>query len=378
MKKAIAVALVLAVVCMLFPNVVKAEEILPEKRIDEYDLSGFDEYFEAVGKSLGEENFSSFCKRLLVGELDGENVLTSLSEVVLGDIKALAPLVGVLIALCLVYGVFGSAKGDFLSEELSSALRLAFSVSVAALIGIYAIKAFDAAEKAIALMGKQMQISFPFLATLLIAGGGENTALGIRPIAYFLSVIFSDVVSKFVQPLAIFSFATSLFSKLSDKVDLTKAAQFSGDLAKTVLVSSVIVFTAYLAISGSYTISRDGAAYKAARYALSQSVPVVGAYIKDGIDMAVVCSVEIKNAVGIAALVLFIATALSPIIKCYGLGFALRLSASVASPFSDGKAISLVEGVAKSVDIIGSALLCETVMYLETVFVFIMATRHVV
>ncbi len=378
MKKTIAIALVIATCCMLFPGVANAEEILPEKRIDEYDLSGFDEFFETVGESLGEESFSSFCKRLLTGEIDGENVITALLEVVFSDIKAFAPLVGVLIVLCLVYGVFGSAKGDFLSEELSSALRLAFSLSVSALIGVYAIKAFDAAEKAIEIMGNQMQMAFPFLTMLLIAGGGENTALSVQPIAYFLSVVFSGVVSKLVQPLAVFSFATSLFSKLSDKVDMTKAAQFSGDLAKTVLTASVIVFTAYLAISGSYTISRDGAAYKAARYALSQTVPVVGSYIKDGLDMAVVCSVEIKNAVGIAALILFISTALSPIIKCYGLGLALKLSASVASPFSDGKATALIESVAKSVDIIGSAILCITAMYLETVFVLIVATRHIV
>lgn len=378
MKKLIVAIISFCLIMLISPTVAIGEEISPETKIEEYDFSAFESLFDKVSDSISVDSFADFSKKLLSGDVDSAMVLNGLLNVVFSDIKKMLPLVASLVALTLVYGVFGNAKGDFISKELSSALIIAFSLSVAMLLGIYATDVFKTASFAINNMKSQMDISFPFLIMLLVASGGELTVSGVQPVLCFLSVTLTGVITNVVQPLAVFSFALSLFSKLSEKTDLSHTAELSSNIAKSVLTASVVIYTAYLAIAGSYSISRDKVAYKAAKYALSQSVPIIGSYIKEGIDMAIVCSVEIKNAVGIASLILFIALSLSPIIKCFGLSFVIRLSQSIASPFSDKNALSIYESVAKSMDLVGSSLLCVTFMYMEAVFVFIVATGYIV
>ncbi len=377
MKKIVIAVMALVATLVLFPSNAFGEELSSSEKINEYDFSMFEDFFEEVSEYLQEDTFSSFSKKLLSGEIDGNGIFRELLSLAFSEVKKTVPLVGILVALTLIYGVFGNGKSDFLSGELSAALRLAFSLSVAILMGIYVVVAFQEVSLSIEKMKSQMELSFPFLTTLLVASGSETTSVGIQPVLYFLSVTLTGVISKMVLPLAIFSFALSLFSNLSDKLDLSETVKLSGDIAKTTLVFSVVIFTAYIAITGSYAISRDGMAYKAARFALSQSVPIVGAYIKDGLDMAVVCSVEIKNAVGIAFLIVFIAKAITPIAKCFSLSFAVRLAASIASPFSERGSLKIFESVAKCTDIVGSSILCVTAMYLEAIFVFIKATEYI-
>lgn len=377
MKKAIAVILCGFALVALFPKVAIAEELSPTEKIKEYDFSKFEEYFSEVKYNFGSESFSEFAEKLLSGEVDGKEIFSSFIGVALGGIKSVVPLIGILVVLSLIYGVLGNAKGDFFSGELGFAIRLSYTLAASLTLCIYVGKAFETAAKTMLSMKNQMFATFPFLITLLYAGGGEVTATSVQPVLYFLSVSLTGIIQSVVQPLYVFSFLVGLFSRLSEKTDFSKIADFSKNLSNTVLTVSLVVFTAYLAISGSFSISRDGAMYKAARYALSQGVPIVGTYLREGIDMVVLCSVEIKNAVGTAALLVFLALSLSPVVKCYALSLAIKLSAALASPFSDEKTVKFLDGAAKSVDSVGASLLCVLLMYMESVLVLIAATRYV-
>lgn len=377
MKKYIAIGIAIFIALTALPKVAFGEELSPTDKLKEYDFSLFEEFFDAVNESFEDGSFLDLVERLLSGEVDVKGFFSLVIGTAFSGLTELLPLLGLLTAIALIYGVLGNMRGDLLSDEIQSAIRFAFAIAVATLLSSYAARAFEKAGETIKNLEEQMLASFPFLLTLTFAGGGETTATVLQPILYFLSVTLSGVIASVVFPLSVFSFATGILSRLCDKIDFSRISKTAKDVSTFILVASLVIFTAYLSISGAFSINRDSAAYKTARYALSQGVPIVGQYLREGIDMVVLCSVEIKNAVGIAALLILVATVLSPVVFLYGLCFVLRIAAAISSPFSDEKFSDFIALAAESFESVGASLLCVVFMYIEAVFTLIVATRFV-
>ena len=154
------------------------------------------------------------------------------------------------------------------------------------------------------------------------------------------------------------SFIFTLLNSLTDDIKFNSFINFFNGLIKTGLGILFAIFTLFITLQGITSASYDGIYLRATKYAISNSIPIIGSYLSGGFDLVVAGSVLIKNAVGVGTLIIIILSILKPITYLICLSIVLKLSASIVEIVSDdkiSKSLLSVNNVTKTLNIsIGS------------------------
>ena len=104
---------------------------------------------------------------------------------------------------------------------------------------------------------------------------------------------------------------------LGDNGLLRKIASMLRSGAVLAMRILLMAFTAYLALSGIVSGGADVTAVKAARMALTSTVPVVGAIIADASDALLSGASVLKNSIGVFGCIAACAVCLTPFVRCF-------------------------------------------------------------
>lgn len=107
----------------------------------------------------------------------------------------------------------------------------------------------------------------------------------------------------------------------------------------------LMAFTAYLALSGIISGGADVTAVKAARMALTSTVPVVGAIIADASDALLSGASVLKNSIGVFGCIAACAVCLTPFVRCFLHLSAFRILAALAGSFSGVRCGTMLQAV---------------------------------
>ena len=107
------------------------------------------------------------------------------------------------------------------------------------------------------------------------------------------------------------------------------------------------MFAGFLTIKGISAGRYDTISLKATRFAMKSYVPIIGGYLSDGLDYVMLSSTVIKNAVGVAGMLLVFSTIIMPIISLVVFKLALQLVAGVLEPIGDSRLSKLCEDISK-------------------------------
>ena len=83
-------------------------------------------------------------------------------------------------------------------------------------------------------------------------------------------------------------------------------------------------------------------AIRAAKYAVDNFVPVVGGMFSDTMDTLVGCTLIVKNALGVAAVLVLVGALVGPLLRTLAVVFMLRLSAALLEPIADGDIVCAI------------------------------------
>lgn len=344
--------------------------------LDNIDLSPFDEFSDISNELFENLTFKEKVEQLLTGGgVDAKEYFNKILNLIFSNLCEMIPIMATVLGVVLLYGVLGIIKSGFLNEETKKVITMALVLSVMAVIMTFVTKLTVNAKEVMESLKSQMYVSFPVFLTLLFASGGTTSTATLQPILYFLSVVISDIITNVVLPLFLFSLAVNFLSSISSDVKFTKLAEFAKTLSMYIIGVSLTVFTAVISISGAFASGYDGVLYKTAKYAVGASVPIVGEYVKDGLDLVILTSVQIKNTVGIASLLLFLGTAISPILSIFVASLLLKGVGALAESFADEKIGGFLDKTAKGLETVGASLTAVTLMYMEAVFMVILSTN---
>ena len=116
---------------------------------------------------------------------------------------------------------------------------------------------------------------------------------------------------------------------------------------------------AIVSIQGSLGAVIDGVTSKTAKYAIGIAIPVAGKYLADAAETVIGCTLLLKNAAGVAAMIGVIAICIGPILKIAVIVVIYKLTAALVEPIADkrisacvgevGNAMTFVLGVSASV-----------------------------
>lgn len=379
MKKfLICVLALLAVTALFLPERAYADELGDsiDEQLGELDLSELEEYLERLKEESGnffQYGFLEEVKDILNGKfnVDYGNLLSWVLGALLSGVYDLMPTFLSVVAIAVFCGIFNASKGDFLSDEIRNLIFfVCFSCVVLLLINVVFIL-IENTRNTINNIANFNEIMSPVIFTLMAASGGTVSVSVYQPAVAFLTNGIVRIILDAVLPLSTLMMVFSVVSNLSVSTKLTRFVEFFGSLNKWLIGISFTVFTFFLSVQGITAGGIDGISLRATKYAISNSIPIVGGYLKDGVDLVIASSVLIKNAVGVVGIIAVFFVILSPLLCIMSFQLLLKLTSAVIEPLGDGRLSGFCASLSKNVNYLTASILSVGLMLFLTITLII-------
>lgn len=265
-----------------------------------------------------------------------EGIQNGIGEAVTGGLKSAAVILIIAILCSTVSTAFeGGAKYAILAGVL--AISAVSVLNVNAFIGL--------GSKTLDDMNTFSKMLLPTLTGAAAASGAITSAAA----KYAATALFMDImmtVSKnIIVPLIYAYTATSIAEAALGGDGLTGASNLLKWLTRTLMMGIVLLFVAYLSLTGVISGTTDAVTTKALKTTISTVLPVVGSIIADASETVLAGASILRNAIGIFGFLAVAATCLYPFLHL-GVNYLLyKAAAGLSGSIADGRITKLVSAV---------------------------------
>ena len=309
------------------------------KQLENIDFSQLEDYFNSLNNIPNNKTFFTYVQELVSGkfELSFDNIFQYLFNSIFTSFNDFLPVFLGIISIALLCGILQKLKSSFLDESISEVVSLVCLLSIILLLSGQIFSLYKITENIIQNIAKLTEIMSPIILTLMVASGGNVSASIYTPTVAFLSNGIISIFLYLIMPLVALTFIFNMISNFSSSIKLEKFSAVATSLMKWVIGFILTIFTVFLSIQGITSATFDGISIKATKYAISNSVPLVGGLIRDGFDLIIAGSILIKNVVGITGVFALFYTIISPILTIFVFSLMLKLTCAIIQPITDGK-----------------------------------------
>lgn len=348
-----------------------------ESALGTADLSEIEKYFNEYGDTLrpitGGKDLKSFISMLAKGGADFKitDVYSLVIDSMFSGVKQSIPAVIQIIIIALLFSIISHFKPSFGESGVSKAAHTAQFVIIGTIsIGILAL-AFKTGTDAISSMTSFTTEFFPILIAMLTALGGITSAAILSPATVFLTTGISFFFKNLILPLIIVLMVFTLVNNFSATIKLKGFCMLIKSIIKWAIGLSFTIFLGIIAIQGLLGSTFDGISVKTAKYTIDKLVPIIGGMFSNSVDVLIACTLLIKNAVGIAGIIIIAAMIITPVFGILAHYFLFKLSGAVLEPIS-GRSIG--KFASESADVLlmlFAAVLASALMFFITISVII-------
>ena len=351
-----------------------------EDILSKLDTEELQAYLDSLTEDQ-KEFFGSDIKSALMSVINGDfsvdytNVLSAILSLAFQQLSGLLPVFCAIASIAILCGLMQHFKSSFAENGTS---RLIFFVGYAAVLVLILSSLAGIIGDGVAAVGsmqKQMQAVFPVLLTLIATSGGSVSVAVYQPAVLFLSEVIVNVISGIVFPLASLICVLNMVGNMSKEIKLKKFSSFFASIIKWVLGITLAAFTVFLTIQGITSATYDGLSFKAAKYAVSNSVPIIGGFLGSGFDLIIAGSVLIKNSVGSCGILLLVLVIGVPLIQFIVYNLFLKLSAAVVEPIGDSEISDFLSSLSGTINYFTAGLLAVGFMYFVTVLLLVCSSN---
>jgi len=303
--------------------------------------------------------------RMLAG---GEAVLEAddlLARVFRMFIDALSGLGTTMLALMLpvllsslLFHTLGGAR-----ESMAGLTRSVCLVVIMIPVMLLVFSELEHTRETITILTQRMDKMLPLLLTLLTALGGSASSAFLHPMVIAASGSMVFLAREVILRLVMCTCAVTAVNHLSDKAHLTRMTQLLRSGVCWLLGVSFTVFLGAMSLQGVCSASVDGVVLRAAKYAVDNFVPIVGGMFSDTMDTLVGCTLIVKNALGVAAMLALLASILSPLMRTLAVVFIMKLSAALLEPIADSEIVRAIGDFSRTIVLFLITMLCVCTMY---------------
>ncbi|OUM96873.1 MAG: stage III sporulation protein AE [Thermobacillus sp. ZCTH02-B1] len=352
---------------------------LTEEQLEAIDTGAIEAYWNRLMREYG--GFFPDRKPPGFADLlrpDGETLdigaaLTGIVRYLLYEVIQSGRLIGTIVLLTVFCMILETVQSAF---EQGAVSRAAYAVAFMVLLVIAANsfnEAFGYAREAIGGMIEFMIAMVPLLLTLLASTGSVVTVTVMHPLIVFTIYAVGTLIQAIVFPLLFFSAVLHIASSLSERFKATQLADLMRAVGAGTLGVLLTVFLGVIAVQGAVGSVTDGVALRTAKFVTGNFVPVVGRMFSDAADAVLSASVIVKNAVGIAGVVILLFLCLFPAVKIVALAVIYRLSAAVLQPLGPSPIASCLEAIGKTMVHVFAAVAAVGMMFFLAVAVILAA-----
>ena len=359
--------------------VARADELSDsvKDRVNALELGGLEEEFN--NSKSGDFDFFTTLNNLLEGKYDGEeNVFEYIKDILFSSIGGFMPTIIGIILVALLCELVGHIKSKYLSDSVISIVKFVAVLTVILLVLPSLFSIWGNTKNLIENIGKISEIMSPIIITLMVASGGVQSAAIYKPSVVFFTSIVINVFYSLVLPLIGVLTAFNIMSHFSKEVRVKRFADFFGGVLKWIFGIIVVVYGILISTQGIIASATDGISAKVAKYAISNSVPIVGGLIKDGVDVVTAGSLVVKNALGIAGVFGLFYIILSPVIEMAVFSLLLKFAAAVTDIFAGDIVSEFLETISKTINYLIASVLTVGLMAFLTVLLMVLSANSVI
>ena len=341
-KKIVCFIIILFVFVIFSPttNLCYADELsdVIKNQLDNLDFDEVENFINSLeDKLFFDGGFFEYVKGVLSGKSNFNivSVFNVFLQYIMSDIIEILPTLFAVLGVSLFCSVAYMNKSSFLSESTKDVIFFVCFATVILLVLSDVASILSKVYKSIYSLSELSQCVFPILLTLMVASGGNVSANIYTPTVAFLSTGFVAILTKFLFPLITIMLILGIVGNISKNVSLEKAHDFTVSLGKWSLGLCVTIFSFFITVQGICSAITDGVSLRVTKYALSNSIPLIGGFLSGGFDLVLAGSVLIKNAVGVGSLFLILVITIKPILTLIVYRLLIMLFSAVIDPISD-------------------------------------------
>jgi stage III sporulation protein AE len=260
--------------------------------------------------------------------------------------------------------------------ERNTVSKVAYAIAYMVLI-ILAVNSFRTAtsyaEESIRSMVQFMLAMVPLLLTLLAGTGSVATVAVLHPLIIFMIHTVGTFIHLFVFPLLFFSAVLHLVSSLSDRYKVTQLANLLRNAGVGLMGVMFTIFLGVLSVQGASGAVADGVAMQTAKFVTGNFVPVVGRMFSDAADTVLSASLLVKNAVGLAGVIVLLFLCAFPAMKILTLALIYNVAGAVLQPLGHSPIVDCLQTIGKTLIYVFAGLAAVGLMFFLAVTIILTA-----
>jgi stage III sporulation protein AE len=202
---------------------------------------------------------------------------------------------------------------------------------------------------------------------------GSMSSFVFYKAALIIISLVDFIIIKLVIPLINFYLIIMLANNLSKEDMLSRLAGLIESVIKWVLRSLLAAVIGYQAIQGLIVPVADQVK-RSAIFKASSALPGVGNAIESVAETVIGAGVLLKNAIGVAGLVVVITICIVPIVQLIVITLIYKLSSAALQPISDKRIIECVSASAKSVEMLLQCVIVGAILFLLSITIVAIST----
>lgn len=346
-----------------------------------YDISdeiNYDEIQEVIDNIMAYEDrikFGDYVAKLMSGEevFSLKAIANKLIDSISGEFKAHITTFGRLISIALIAAIFTNLSMAFKNNQVSDTgyyvtYLLLFGLLISAFISTSLI-----ATNVIGQILDFMKALVPsYFMSVAFCSGSMSSFVFYKAALIIISLV-DFIIIKLVIPLINFYLIIMLANNLSKEDMLSRLAGLIESVIKWVLRSLLAAVIGYQAIQGLIVPVADQVK-RSAIFKASSALPGVGNAIESVAETVIGAGVLLKNAIGVAGLVVVITICIVPIVQLIVITLIYKLSSAALQPISDKRIIECVSASAKSVEMLLQCVIVGAVLFLLSITIVAIST----
>lgn len=279
------------------------------------------------------------------------------------DIFEFLPLLTALLAIVIAYNIINSVKGKFASQSVENVIFFATGTLAVSITVGYFSSVLMSAVKLIASLKTQINAVSPVLITLMTASGATSSAGVYTPAIAVLGGGMTNLTTYIAFPMLLMGLVFDIVGSISVSVKLEKTSEFFRSACKWFLGTAFFLFVTVIGVSGITASVRDGITVRAARFAVSKYIPVIGGYLSQGFDFIMAGNVLIKNGLGASAVILVVLSVAPTVSRLVVFTLTLKLTAAICEPLGGDRFGNILTSISKSSSMLATVVIAVSVLY---------------
>ncbi len=342
----------------------------------------YDEIQEVIDTIMEREDamdFEDYVSKLVSGQEAfslteiGKKLVQSIS----GEFKAHITTFSRLISIALIAAIFTNLSMAFKYNQVS---ETGYYVTYLLLFGILISSFISASIIATTVIGQIldfMKALVPAYFMSVAFCSGSMSSFVFYKAALMVITLVDFIIIKVVIPLVNFYLIIVLANNLSKEDMLSKLAGLLETIIKWTLRSLLATVIGFQAIQGLIVPVADQVK-RSTIFKASSALPGVGPAIGSVAETVIGAGVLLKNAIGVAGLIVIIVICVVPIVQLVVITLIYKFSSAALQPISDKRIIECISASAKSAEMLLQCVIVGAILFLLSITIVAISTGKVV